>query len=188
MSDNGDNENPEQEQPAPGRVTGTPPHARGMLSDLGEAGQGVGETGRAFGGPSGPGGGGERPSLAELPASPTNLFRAKRAERIVAALFMLAAVSGAGFIAAYGFLRVYQKSGYAMLDAVLRSNLALGTTMAVTFLALGAGFTIWVRHVMPDVELVEERPPNASSPREREAFRQTFMEGADASGFLKRPM
>jgi len=71
---------------------------------------------------------------------------------------------------------------------VLHSNLALGATMGLTFLALGAGATIWVRRLMPHVELTEARKPLHSSPEERAAFAKTFAEGAEASQFVKRPM
>jgi len=148
----------------PHRVIGTPPpaEARSMLA---------GEDGRET-----------RPAPRELPADPPDLRRAKTAERIVAALFILATLAGIGFIAAYVGLEVHS------VDAVYRSNLALGGSMAVVFLAMAAGAVIWVRHLMPDVELTEERHPMASSPQDREAFAETFAEGAEASQFTKRPL
>jgi len=92
---------------------------------------------------------------------------------------MLASI---GFIAAYVGLEVHS------VDATLRSNLALGLSMSVAFLAMGVGATIWVRSIMPDVEQVEERHVLASSEPDREAFKKTFTEGAEASGFIKRPL
>ncbi len=56
----------------------------------------------------------------ELPADPDDLAGASRAEKIVAALFILATLAGIGFIAAYIGLPAGGE------DAVLRSNLALG--------------------------------------------------------------
>ena len=88
-----------------------------------------------------------------------------------------------GFIAAYIGLEV--NSGG--LDAVLRSNLALGLSMSVAFLALGTGAVIWVRSVMPNVE----RPRSASRwppRRPTEAFAESFKEGTEASQFVKRPL
>jgi len=41
---------------------------------------------------------------------------------------------------------------------------------------------------MPNVEQVEERHPLAATGEEREAFAKTFKEGAEASGFVKRPL
>ena len=71
---------------------------------------------------------------------------------------------------------------------MLRSNLALGVSMSVAFLALGVGAVIWVRPIMPDVELTEERHPLASTEADREAFAESFKEGAEASQFVKRPL
>lgn len=119
----------------------------------------------------------------ELPADPDDPDAAKRAEKIVAALFILSMLAGIGFIAAYIGLPVH-----VSVDAVLRSNLALGISMAVAFLALGVGATIWVRRLMPDVEITEARKPLASTEEDRKAFAETFREGAEASQFVKRPI
>ena len=108
--------------------------------------------------------------------------RAKRAERLVAFLFLLSALASIGFIAAYIGLPVQT------LPRVLRSNLALGSSMTVAFVSIGAGAVIWVRRLMPNVELVEQRKPLASPPEDRQAFQETFTEGAEASGFVKRPL
>jgi ubiquinol-cytochrome c reductase iron-sulfur subunit len=125
---------------------------------------------------------GARPVPRELPADPQNPQRAKKAERVVAGLFVLSMLASIGFIAAYIGLEVHS------VDATLRSNLALGTSMSIAFLALAVGATIWVRNIMPDVELTEQRHPLASDPADREAFKETFEEGADASQFTKRPL
>src|SRR5215469_4300206 len=118
----------------------------------------------------------------ELPAGPENPAKAKTAERIAAALFLLSMLASIGFIAAYVGLEVHS------VDATLRSNLALGLSMGIAFLAIAAGVVVWLRGIMPDVEQVEERHPLASPPEERAAFEKTFEEGAEASGFVKRPL
>ena len=148
----------------PRRVIGTPPPAvaRTLLpADEGAA---------------------RREVVRELPADPPDLRRAKKAERIVAACFILAMLAGFGFLVAYGVI------GVGSITAALHSNLALGGTMALMFLLLGIGATIWVRHLMPDVELTEQRHPLASSPEDRAAFKETFDEGTEASQFVKRPL
>jgi ubiquinol-cytochrome c reductase iron-sulfur subunit len=149
--------------PAPRRVIGTPSPAqsRTLLAD--EAAE-----------PKAP--------VRELPADPVDLGRAKRAERVVAACFIIAMLGGVGFIAAYVIFQVHS------VNAVLHSNIALGSTMAVAFLAMGIGATIWVRSVMPNAERTEERHPLASSAEDRAAFAETFEEGADTSQFVKRPL
>jgi ubiquinol-cytochrome c reductase iron-sulfur subunit len=124
----------------------------------------------------------EQPAERELPADLDDPRQAKRAERIVAACFIIATLAGLGFIAAFVIFQVHS------VTKTLHSNLALGSTMALTFLALGAGATIWVRHLMPQVELTEERHPMASTRENRAAFAKTFEEGAEASQFVKRPI
>jgi ubiquinol-cytochrome c reductase iron-sulfur subunit len=155
------------EAPAgPHRVIGTPPPAesRTLLADVSGEGNG------------------SQPAPRELPADPPDPRHAKKAERVVAACFILATLAGIGFIAAYVGLEV------GSVDAVFRSNLALGLSMSVVFLAMAAGAVIWVRHLMPDVELTEERHPMASAPKDRKAFAETFAEGTEASQFVKRPL
>ena len=118
-----------------------------------------------------------------LPAEPgTDPGQAKRAERVVAALFALSALASIGFIAAYVGLEVRS------VDATLRSNLALGISMSVAFGALAVGAVIWVRYLMPQANLTEERHPLASSPQDRAEFDETFTQGAEASGFVKRKL
>lgn len=153
---------PEEAPAGPRRVIGTPPpaEARTLLGSETHA----------------------EVAPRELPSDPPDLRKAKLAERVVASLFILAMLAGIGFIAAYIGLEVHS------VDAVLRSNLALGTSLSVALLALGFGATIWVRHLMPDVEITEARKPLASPEADRAAFKETFEEGADASQFVKRPL
>jgi ubiquinol-cytochrome c reductase iron-sulfur subunit len=160
---------------APHRVIGTPPPAPRLL------GSGDGGTGHGAGVPAPvdvPG------DVEELPPPPTEeeLKHANRVEKIVAACFILAFIAGCGFIAAYVGLGVHT------VDKTLRSNLALGTSLAVTLLALGTGALLWVRHLMPDVEIVEQRHDLRSEPADRAAFEAVFKEGTEYSQFVKRPI
>src|SRR5215469_8981803 len=159
----GDGAGEEQEPRAPRRVIGTPPpaQARTLLEVPPDK---------------------EPPSPRELPAEPDNLPQANRAARVVAALFILSMLASIGFIAAYVGLEVGSVGG------TLRSNLALGVSMAVAFGALAVGAVIWVRYLMPQVEMTEQRHLLASSPQERAAFKATFDEGAEASGFTSRKL
>jgi len=126
---------------------------------------------------------GPPPAVRELPAdSDGDPRRAKKIERLVATLFILAMFSGFGFLVAYGII------GVGSITGAQHSNLALGSTLSITLLLLAVGATIWVRHLMPDVELTEQRHPMATTPEERQAFAQTFQEGAEASQFVKRPL
>jgi ubiquinol-cytochrome c reductase iron-sulfur subunit len=157
---------PPEGRAAPHRVIGTPAPAaaRTLLADAGDAGDS-----------------GEKP-VREMPAGPPDPIRAKKAERIVVACFLLAMLAGFGFLVAYGTI------GVGTITKTLHSNLALGSTLSLVFLLLGIGAVIWVRHLMPEVELTEQRHPMRSTPQEREAFKGTFEEGAETSQFVKRPM
>ncbi len=182
MSDN-DMDQGNRPEERPRRVIGTPSPSRGLLADLGDGGRGHGEgRGTEAYGP----GEAEAPELRELPADPPDPGSAKRAERVVALLFILSALASVGFWAAYIGLEIHNKKN--ILDAVFRSNVGLGLSMAVAFLALGAGFTIWVRRVMPPAEMTEERHPLASPAEDRKAFEETFIEGAETSQVTKRPL
>jgi len=150
---------------APHRVIGTPPPAQARTL-LGHA----------------PSSATAPEAHRELPAGPDNPAKARTGEKVIAAFFLLSMLASIGFIAAYVGLEVHS------VDATLRSNLALGLSMSVAFLAMGAGATLWVRTIMPNVEQVEERHPLAATGKEREAFAKTFKEGAEASGFVKRPL
>ena len=97
--------------------------------------------------PSGPA------EVRELPADPEDLPGAKRAERVVAACFTIAMLAGFGFIACYVIFRVHT------INNVLHSNLALGLTMAVAFLAHGRRR----RHLGPAADA--ERGAHRAAPR-----------------------
>ncbi len=132
-----------------------------------------------------------RPTAPPPVVDPPDPAHAKRAERLVAALFVLAFLAGCGFIAAYIGLRVGQATlpkGANPVIALLRSNLALGTSLAVALLALGTGSMIWVRHLTPDIEIAEERHDLPSAPADRQAFQHEFAEGAAISQVTKRPL
>jgi ubiquinol-cytochrome c reductase iron-sulfur subunit len=129
----------------------------------------------------------EPPPIVE----PPDTARANRAERVVAALFVLAFLAGCGFIAAYIGLEIGQSTipkGANNVVAVLRSNVALGTSLSVALLALGTGSMIWVRHLTPNIEIEEERHDLRSDPEQRRAFQKEFAEGAAISQVTRRPL
>ncbi len=118
----------------------------------------------------------------ELPAESDDPALAKRAEKLVALCFVIAGLAGLAFLVSYAVFQVHSVTG------VLASNRALGLSMGAAFFFLGVGAVIWVRHLMPHVEITEERTPLASSPHDREEFAKTFTEGAEASQITKRPL
>jgi ubiquinol-cytochrome c reductase iron-sulfur subunit len=129
-----------------------------------------------------PDGGAQQPRQPELPPGPPDPRRARTAELIVATCFILAMVAGFGFLVAYALI------GVGSISQVLHSNLALGGCLSLVFLLLGIGAVIWVRNLMPQVEITEQRHPMHSTEAERAAFKETFEDGAAASQFVKRPL
>jgi ubiquinol-cytochrome c reductase iron-sulfur subunit len=129
-----------------------------------------------------PDGGGEQPPQPYMPAESDDPRRAGKAEKIVAACFTLAMLAGFGFLVSYALI------GVGPITDVLHSNLALGGCLSLVFLLLGAGAVIWVRHLMPTVEITEQRHPMRSAEADRAAFKESFEEGAATSQFVKRPL
>jgi len=169
---------------APHRVIGTPPPAPRLL--------GSNAPTTAAASSEGAGGVAVAEHDGEIP-QPTaeEIQRGNRAEKVIVACFVLAFLAGCGFIAAYIGLPVgldRLAPGGNAVDAALRSNLALGTSLAVALLALAVGSLLWVRLLMPDVEIVEERHELQSAPADRAAFAETFKQGAGYSQIVKRPM
>ncbi len=131
------------------------------------------------------------PTEARHDLDPPDKAHASRAEKLIAALFVLAFVAGCGFIAAYVGIEIGSSNipaGANPVDAVFRSNLALGLTLSVVLLALGTGSMIWVRHITTDIEIEEERHDLRSQPKDRQEFQRTFAEGARISQLTKRPL
>jgi len=131
------------------------------------------------------------PAAAPLITDPSDKAHAKRAERLVALLFVIAFLAGCGFIAAFIGIEVgiaNIPAGANAVDAAFRSNLALGLTLSIALLALGTGSMIWVRHLTPNIEIEEERHDLRSAPQDRAAFQKEFAEGAAISQITKRPL
>ena len=160
---------------APHRVIGTPPPSPRLLGSTAVAGggDGPGEVAEAEG---------AEHLLGLPPDDPRVILHAKRVERLVAACFTFAFIAGCGFIAAYVGLGVHS------IDKTLRSNLALGSSLGLALAALGLGALLWVRHLMPDVEVVEERHELRSDEKDRKAFEGYFKVGTANSQFVKRPL
>jgi ubiquinol-cytochrome c reductase iron-sulfur subunit len=131
------------------------------------------------------------PAEPAFSAEPENVRHAKNAERVVAACFIIAFLAGCGFIAAYIGLEVGSSTippGANAVVAALRSNVALGSSLALALLALGVGSLIWVRHLTPNIEIAEARHDLNSAPADREGFKRDFAEGAAISQITRRPL
>jgi ubiquinol-cytochrome c reductase iron-sulfur subunit len=101
------------------------------------------------------------------------------AERQVAALFGLAIVATLGFMVAFFAISVHTNIGR-------NSNLALGSSMAVAMLALGGGFIVWAKKLLPHEKAVQDRHAFYSDPAEEAAAEDTFLAGASDLGLGKR--
>jgi ubiquinol-cytochrome c reductase iron-sulfur subunit len=172
----------------PHRVIGTPPPP-GLLAQTEQPSTGGASTGGASTAVAEHGGAviSDEEAFKEHieglpPDDPRVIVHGQRVERIVAACFILAFIAGCGFIAAYVGLGVHS------VDKTLRSNLALGFSLSVALAALGLGALLWVRHLMPNVEVIEERHDLRSDPKDRQAFEGYFKEGTANSEFVKRPL
>ena len=92
------------------------------------------------------------------------LGRQARAERVVAALFLLSLLGTIGFVLVY-FLWDF---AFDDPDHVLYTPL-LGITMALALTGIGAGAVVWAKNLMDDEETTQERYPFGSSPEDRAA-------------------
>jgi ubiquinol-cytochrome c reductase iron-sulfur subunit len=121
---------------------------------------------------------GHRPTPApihhELRRTDTDPRIAKRAERQVAVMFTLSALSAIGFVVAFWFIDPKLLIGVPVIGTIPALNLAMGLTLGLAILMIGTGAIHWARKLMPDTEVVEER--------------QTFAAGVEESGFVKRPI
>jgi len=110
----------------------------------------------------------------------------KRAERQVAALFGLATLALLGFFVSYFAFQV--GDNWDTIAGLGASNLMLGGTLGIAFLALGIGLIHWARRLMADHEIVELRHPAASSEEDRKVTVGLVMQGIDDSGIARRPL
>jgi ubiquinol-cytochrome c reductase iron-sulfur subunit len=110
----------------------------------------------------------------------------KRAERQVAGLFGLAVLGSVLFIVSYIVFKVGDNPD--TIGNLGASNVALGLTLALTLLAMGAGMIQWARKLMGDHEIVEMRHPAASSQEDREAAVAILQTGLEESGLGRRPL
>ena len=108
---------------------------------------------------------------------------AKVAERKVAALFLLSALSTVGFCVWYiaGDHR-FGTPGNPYFNPVL------GLLMALALCGVGAGAVLWAKLLMVDEEAVQERHPFGSPQDERDATAEALKQGLDDAGIKRRPL
>ncbi|MCL6423480.1 Rieske 2Fe-2S domain-containing protein [Brachybacterium sp. JHP9] len=115
----------------------------------------------------------------------------KRAERIVAVMFLISVLGTALFIAAYFVFTPMDRNLLAepgTLHAVRWSNLFTGLGLAISMFFIGAAAVHWAKTLMPDEEVSEERHAIAGSPETQQAAADIITGGLAESGVGRRPV
>lgn len=128
------------------------------------------------------------PGLPEHLPRPTDVDPAaeKRAERQVATLFGLSGVFAVLFCVAYFTFDIGRD-----IDVFLgmgASNAALGLTLGLALICIGAGAIQWSRKLMSDHEIVEYRHSASSTDEDRAEAVAAFEQGLEESGIARRPL
>ncbi|MDE3724254.1 Rieske 2Fe-2S domain-containing protein [Nocardiopsis sp. N85] len=109
----------------------------------------------------------------------------RRGEKVASAWFIIAFLGGIGFLVSY-FL--FTPGQIADPQYGQYSNMLLGGTLTLAMFGIGAGMTVWARKVMPHYEVSSPYDELPSNDEEKGSFSAFFMQGADESGFTKRPL
>jgi ubiquinol-cytochrome c reductase iron-sulfur subunit len=99
----------------------------------------------------------------------------KFGELQVAALFAVGIAGLVFFIVCYFWVSIRDNLGQD-------SNFALGGGLAVALFAIGAGFIVWAKKLLPHEKAVQERHDFNSPPEEERAAEDTFLAGVNDLG------
>lgn len=113
---------------------------------------------------------------------------AKRAERQVATMFVLAALLILASVAAYVLIPVDAGVVVPLLGPIGALNAALGLSLGLGILLIGLGAIQWARKLMPGNEVVAMRHEMRSSDEARADAVEAFDRGLADSGFAQRPL
>lgn len=109
----------------------------------------------------------------------------RRAERAVAACFLLTFLGAVAFTVAYVVVPWRydaQDQSYAWFTPVL------GVTMAIALGALGVGVVLWAKWLMPEEETVQERHEGRSPELDRRTAAATLADGFAVTGLARRSL
>ncbi len=128
------------------------------------------------------------PGLPEHTWRPTDIDEAaeKRAERQIAAMYLLSMVCVVLFVITYFVADV--GDNWNTILGLGASTVGLGVFLGLALLLIGAGTIQWARKLMSDVEMVEMRHPARSSDEDREATLAALSAGGEDSGIARRPL
>lgn len=113
---------------------------------------------------------------------------AKRAERQVATMFVLAALLMLASVAAYVLIPVDAGVVVPFIGPIGALNAALGLSLGLGILFIGLGAIQWARKLMPGTEVVAMRHEMRSSDEARAEAVEAFDRGLADSGFAQRPI
>jgi ubiquinol-cytochrome c reductase iron-sulfur subunit len=103
----------------------------------------------------------------------------KFSELLVAGLFALATIATLWVCIAYFVIDAHAKLGLYM-------NFALGGGLAIALLAVGAGFVLWAKRLLPHDKAVQERHHPYSPEEEELLAEETFLKGVTTMGLGSR--
>ena len=112
----------------------------------------------------------------------------KRAERQVALLFVISALSTVAFIASFVGIKSDQYIFLPLLGTTNAQQLALGIFFALALSAIGFGAVHWAKTLMPDTEEIDQRHTMRSQESDLAELSTVFTEGAAASGIGRRSL
>ncbi|MFZ1285658.1 MAG: ubiquinol-cytochrome C reductase, partial [Candidatus Phosphoribacter sp.] len=136
------------------------------------------------------------PAVFENPGLPPHVHRAadddpvaaKRAERQVAALFVLSILGTVGFIVSY-FTIDYTKSVFIPFIGLTNLlNVMLGVTLGISLLGIGFGVVHWAKTIMSDEEIAEDRHELRSTDADRQSVGVVLAASGESAQLARRPM
>ena len=127
--------------------------------------------------------------VADIPHSPratdTDPRMARRAERQVAAMFVLSMLFVVLFVVAYVAIDKTTIVYIPVMGEVNFSQVALGFTLGAAVFLIGAGAIQWAKKLMPDVEVVQERHDMVSPKDDTNLAAANYERGKEESGFAR---
>ena len=112
---------------------------------------------------------------------------ARRAERQVAAMFMISALGTVLMIASF-FIPDDVFVFVPVMGDQNAHQLGLGLGMAISLFFIGMGAIHWAKTLMPDQEVIAHRHEFRSPDSDRKEFVDTVKEGAAATGLGRRSL
>lgn len=115
----------------------------------------------------------------------------KRAERVVAGMFVISILGTVLFVASYFLFSPLNTNLLAepgTMQAVRWNNLFTGLGLAISVFFIGAAAVHWAKTLMPDHEMVEERHELGGNEATQKAAVKILGDGIQESGIARRPL